>query len=179
MRIEYSHPSCYSLYRLACKAHSHSELAGYRSGVLQQWERLKSKQLSDVEISQLLGISRATYYRHKRLLNRYGLQALERRSRRPKRIRQSQISASTRQRILMIRQANPTYGKLKINRILLRDYGIVLSDSSVGRVLSHWMKAGKIENYAATKKVRRVRRFKGHAQRWSRDLKAKQPGSYN
>lgn len=176
MRLFCSHKSFYKLYRFACKVEQQSELAHYRNGILKKWETLKSKGLPDHEISELLEISRATYYRHKRRLKQKGLHALNRQSRRPKRVRQSQIPNKVRRRILAIRRANPSYGKLKITRILARDDKIILSASSVGRILSHYMETGQIVKYAATRKVRKKRQFKGHAQRWKRHLKPTQPG---
>ena len=171
MRIDYSHPSCYKLYRLSCKAEFQSDIASYREGQLKRWELLSAKGLSSREISHVVGISRATYYRHKRLLRQFGLRGLERRSKRPKRVRQSSITRETRQLILEIRRSNPTYGKLKIRQILWRDHHIKLSESSVGRVLSDWMKQGKVAKYRAARKARRKRQFTGHSQRWRHDLK--------
>jgi putative transposase len=88
----------------------------------------------DKEIAIVTGVSRATYYRRKRSLMIYGLRGLESRSRRPRRFRQSQIPKETIAVILDLRRKNPTYGKAKIAVILRRDYNIILSESSVGRL---------------------------------------------
>lgn len=177
MRMFYSHPNFYNLYRQSCKAQSYSERSRYREGLLKKWAPLKRKGLSDQDISHTLEISRATFYRHRKLLRQKGLQALERRSRRPRRVRQSKISRHTRELILKLREDNPTYGKIKIRRLLERDHGVILSESSVGRILSDYMKQGKITKYQAAKKIRKKRGFnRGYAAPWHASLKATQPG---
>jgi hypothetical protein len=75
-----------------------------------------------------------------------------------------------------LRKDNPTYGKSKIVVILKRDYGIVLSESSVGRVITKLIYTGKVQRYCHYAGYKRKRRFKGHAQRWTYGMKPLNPG---
>ena len=59
-----------------------------------------------------------------------------------------------------------TYGKDKIAVILLRDYGIKLSASSVGRILRKLLIAGKIQRSETFCCRKRRRKFDRHAKRW-------------
>ena len=169
MQIIGLHKTIYRVAQYACKVECQSEQAAFQERLLKNWALLKSKGLSDQEVAQMTGISRATYYRRKQALARYGIQGLKQRSKRPKRVRQSQIPREIRQLILSIRQANPTYGKLKITRILERDHGVKLSDSSVGRILYAFFEQGRVARYRAARKRGRKRTFKGHAKRWTPD----------
>jgi transposase len=103
------------------------------------------ERLSYKEIQEILGISRATYYRIKKELKMKGTtywQILESdiknnsKNRRPKNFRQSLITQETKQLILKIRLDNPTYGKDKLKKILERDYNLTLSTSSITRILT-------------------------------------------
>ena len=131
--------------------------------------------MSDKECQDITGISKATYYRRKKALKTYGIQGLKKRSSRPNQVRKSQIPEEVRNFILKIRRDSPTYGKAKITVILRRDYNIILSKSSVGRILKVFMNKGLINKYAASLKFRRKRKFNKHAKRWSFE-KAKEPG---
>jgi len=124
----------------------------------------------------VIGISRSSYYRYKKIIGTIGIMGLERRSRRPKRFRTSKISIEAINIILNIRRNNPTYGKAKIGIILKRDFGITLSESSVGRVLKKLLIQGKITKSASSSRIKRKRRFNNHAQRWQYGMKAKSPG---
>jgi hypothetical protein len=86
-------------------------------------------------------------------------------------VRQSQVPQASRDLILRLRRAHPTYGKAKLAVILRRDHGVTLSESSVGRVLRDLMGRGLVLRYASVRKPKRKRRFTGHAKRWAYDMR--------
>jgi len=176
MQIKGLHKNIYKVAALACKVENHSERLAYEEKLLKNWALLKSKGCTDQELATITGISRATYYRRKRALAHYGIQGLEGRSRRPKRVRKSQIPEHVRGLVFDIRRENPTYGKLKITRILQRDHAVQLSESSVGRILHGYFEKGLLPKYRAARKRAKKRAFKGHAKRWSRENQAKNMG---
>jgi predicted transcriptional regulator len=137
---------------------------------VQQWISLKERQVPDQEISEIIGFSRASFYRHKKALERFGLRGLERRSKRPKQIRMSTVPEATVNLILDIRKENPTYGKFKLTVILKRDHGGTISESSVGRILKKLRDQGLITRSVSAGMVKRKRNFKGHAQPWRYEL---------
>jgi putative transposase len=60
--------------------------------------------------------------------------------------------------------------------ILRRDFGVSLSESSVGRVLKSLLNQGKIRKSSSAFKIKRKRKFTSHAKRWQYGMKAKNPG---
>lgn len=176
MQIRGLHRNLYRLAAYATRQESLSTAAQAREKQLGDWETLKARKVPDHEIARVTGISRATYYRRKKALERYGSKGLEARSCRPGRVRTSRMPQANRDAILRVRQAHPTYGKAKIAAILKREYGLPLSESAVGRVLSNLMRRGLVARYAAAARPRRKRRFTGHAKRWAYDLRPTQPG---
>ena len=140
------------------------------------WERLRGFLVPDPEIARITGISRATFYRRRRAIARHGNQGLARRSTRPRRLRQSAVPQSVRDLVLRLRRQRPTYGKAKLTVILVRDHGITLSESTVGRILAELMRRGQVPRYLAAAKLARKRQFTGHARRWAYDLRPQQAG---
>jgi putative transposase len=141
--------------------------------IVERWEKLRESGVKVNLIQEILGISRSTYYRYKKKVLR--LSPIQ--NRRPKRLRQSRISPAVIERIRDLRREDPTYGKQKIHLILKRDHGILLSESSVGRVLSKLKQAGKIPINPSVKRTRRHRVFKGHAKAWKYGQKAEKFGT--
>jgi len=171
MKFKYLPKGFYTLYRNTSKYQKHAEEIEKRRKWLSDWELLKSRNISDKEIAKVTGISRATYYRRKKALAIHGYRGLENLSRKPHKFRQSKIPKETTTIISNIRAINPTYSKAKISILLKRDYGIILSDSSVGRILK---KTGLIPKFRAKKKGKR--RFDQHAKPWQYGFKPKVPG---
>jgi transposase len=176
MQIKYLHKNIYKLERYARTQESLSQEATELKKHLGDWELLKSKGLKDAEIASITGISRSTYYRRKKSIRIYGVKGLEYRSRRPHNKRQSKVPASYKDLVLKIRLENPTYGKAKIKIILQRDYQIIISESTVGRILKSLMGRGIVRSYSAIRHKAHARRFQRHAQRWKYGMKGKEAG---
>jgi len=176
MQIRGLHRNIYIAANMGLSTEINDKQAEDRRKHLGDWELLKKKGLSDHEIAHITGISRSVYYRRKKRLKIYGIQGLKDLSKRPKRTRQSKVPDHVRDLVLTIRKENPTYGKEKIRRILVRDHHITYSESTIGRVLTSLMGEGKVKKYAALNKIRKRRKFTDHAQRWQYGMKSKEPG---
>ena len=132
--------------------------------IVNPWEKLKLAGVKPENLAGLAGFSRPTYYRAKQKLNdlRQGKCPP---SKRPKRINKPSWGESAKQHVLAIRRANPTYGKAKIYIILRRDHEIYLSESTVGRILTHLKKKGLISRSSSALRGRKTRQFHKQAQR--------------
>jgi len=175
MQIKHLHKNIYKLY-----AYSRTQecLDAYRQKYQQQvqrWERLRSEGVSLKLTQEIAQISRATYYRHKQILHNLnkGIFPL---SKKPRRLNKPKWGEAQMQLVLQIRRQSSTYGKAKIAVILTRDFGVNLSESTVGRILKSLMKKGLITKSLSAPRMKRKRSFKSHAKRWCYGMKASKPG---
>jgi putative transposase len=170
------HKNIYKLANYACTQEILDEQIKERHKLLGDWELLKARGVPALEIARITGISRATFYRRKKAISKYGIAGLKRRSTKPKTFRTSKIPKSTIDLILKLRLENPTYGKAKLAVILARDHQIKLSESSVGRCLNKLMQDNKIKRSVSATRAKRKRKFTKHAKRWEYGMKASSPG---
>lgn len=121
-------------------------------------------------------ISPDTFYRWKKLYNPQDLLTLEDRSHRPKRVRQRTWTAAIEQEVSELRERYPRWGKAKL-AVLLKEDGIELSVSMVGRILKHLKEHGllvePIPNFIS---ARRRHRERPYATRKPKEYEAKEPG---
>ena len=139
---------------------------------MKSWQKLKESGTKDNVISDVLGVSRATFYRYQKAYKSNRLLGLKPKSTRSKNVRQ--IKKRTLENISLIRQireANPTYGKAKIAVIMRRDENVQISESTV---LKHLIDKGMIKRAVAIRPKRRI--FKGHAQKWNIKADRSEPG---
>jgi transposase len=176
MQIFHLHKSIYKLSRVVSPEEKLDPYLLEIKDKMMKWQKLKAHNVPDKEIAEIIGISRASFYRFRKAISLYGFKGLIRRSKKPKTFRTSKISIEAITQILIIRQENPTYGKAKIAVILARDFGIKLSESSVGRELKRLISLGKITRSISSCKVKRKRSFKAHAKAWQYGMKAQNPG---
>ncbi len=159
------HPSIYKLYQYA---RSQECLDAYRlryEDFVKKYQLLKDEG-NDYKTSYALsGISRATFYRYKKILNDLKLGLLPP-SKKQKHLRKREWGESEIQRVLKIRRENPTYGKSKITTIIKRDHEKIILESTVGRILKHLKEKGLLTKSRSALRIKRKRNFqKGHAQR--------------
>lgn len=146
---------------------------------LLSYKQLKGEGCSSKVALAVIGISRSTYGRWKRRYQRNGLLGLEYESRRPNKVRARQWSATLELHVRLLRKRFPVYGKYKITVLLAREYNIISSASTVGRVLKQLVMRGSIRPacfYYGRTKLKKRRVFDRYAQRWSYGMKASKPG---
>lgn len=158
-----------NIYRLYAYARTQECLDAYRKQYedgVKRWEKLKSENVSDVTCQDICGISRATYYRHKKILSDLE-KGISPPSKKPKTLNKPRWGEAELQLILKIRRENPTYGKEKIAIILKRDHAQTLSESTVGRILATLTNKGLIQKSLLGSRTKRKRHFKNHAKPWT------------
>lgn len=122
------------------------------------------------------GISPQTFYRWKRRYDTHHLESLEDHSHRPKRIRQHTWTSAMEQAVVALREQYPRWGKEKL-AVLLKQEGITLSVSMVGRMLKRLKERGiLIEPIPNHISVRKRHATRPHAVRKPKEYEAKEPG---
>jgi len=119
------------------------------------------------------GFSPDSISRWVRAYDKDGLAGLELKSRRPRRVRQSQIPIAIVLRIQELREQYPRWGREKL-RILLAREGIILSGKSIDRVIQRLKARGLLRE-----PIRPRRRVKWHHERLRRpsELVVNHPGA--
>ena len=108
-----------------------------------------------------------------------GLKGLESGTRAPRGRRICQWTRQQEQQVLHLRKRYPLWGKRKLWRVLVRERGWTLSESTVGRIVARLVRLGRVEPvsfYYGQVKPKRRRQFTHHAKRWRYGMKAKEPG---
>ncbi|MGH2362807.1 MAG: helix-turn-helix domain-containing protein [bacterium] len=124
------------------------------------------------------GISSATFYRWWHRFDPRRLQSLEddRRTRRPRRVRQPQTPPDLVARIHTLRSQYPRWGKMKL-AVLVRREGWQVSASTVGRTLARLKARGYLHDPPLVQvRIRQRRRPRPHARRKPRDYVPHRPG---
>lgn len=163
MQIKGLHRNIYKLYSYARTQECLDEYRKkYEDGV-RKWEKLKAQDNDDTICKEFSGISRATYFRNKKILKSLA-KGIFPPSKKPQRLNKPKWGEAEKQLVLQVRLENPTYGKNKIAIILKRDLGQNISESTVGRILNHLKAKSLIQKSASALRVKRKRNFaKGHA----------------
>ncbi len=127
-------------------------------------------------------ISRQTFYRWWRRYDPRRVESLEddRRTRRPRRVRQPQTPPELEARIRAVRETYPRWGDRKL-AVLLHREGWTVSHATVGRVLARLRAKGQLQEpslvrAALYKQRRRARLARRYARRMPWDYRATQPG---
>jgi len=79
-------------------------------------------------------ISRSLFYKWFNRFQKLGIRGLEDQSRRPANVRKREVIPEAQKEIKELRTENKAWSKYKISCILERDYGLVVSPSSVNRI---------------------------------------------
>ncbi len=156
-----------------------SEEARRRLAVVERVEYARSRGMSVVDACRVVGSSPASYYRYRKLLERFGPRGLEPRSRRPRRVREKMWTPELVREVKRLRRQYG-WGKEKL-AVLLRRRGFAVSESTVGRILSYLMRRGEVQpspvllgRKSARARRRHWRRM--HAERMPKGFAAKRPG---
>jgi putative transposase len=167
-----------NIYKLASYSLSQEKLEIHRKKYEKQvkdWEKLKSEGVCDKTCKEIIGSSKATYYHYKARLIELNKGILLP-SKKTKSLRKPSWGEAEMQCVLRLRCENPTYGKAKIAVILKRDFGVSLSESTVGRILKHLMNKGLIQKSLSVPRQKRKRNFQKHAQPWKYGMRPVKPG---
>lgn len=122
------------------------------------------------------GISPQTFYRWKKRYDPKRLASLEERSHRPQRVRQPTWSPKESEAVLQIREHYPRWGKDKL-AVLLKEEGLVISASMVGRILCQLKKRGVLHEALPNCVSARKRRLKRpYAIRKPKEYQAREMG---
>jgi putative transposase len=153
-----------------------SAAADQRMQKLKLWEVLKQKGIQDLQISQLLRVSRASLYRWRSQLRQKGPKGLEAKSRRPHRIRKPAWSSELAECVQDLREEYPSWGKDKL-KVLLGRRGWTTSSSTVGRILVDLKRRGVLhEPPRGLVKYKKRRPSRKYAIRKPKDYQVEQPG---
>jgi transposase len=156
---------------------SRIETAKQRLEKIKQWKYMKSQScIEDKKISEILNISRSTFFEWQRQYKEFGLTGLVPKSKRPKKLRAQVITQELIDLVLKIRKNCPIYGKGKIFAILKRSSSLKSSESTVGRILKNLKDNGLICKVYYLAKEKKKRKFNKHAKRFTYGMKAKRPG---
>lgn len=85
-----------------------------------------------------LGIAHRSFYRYFKRCQVSGLQGLESGSRRPHKLRTPTTPIDQIDLVRKLRRHHPEYSKYKLQILLTRDYGIRLSASTIGRIITRY-----------------------------------------
>ena len=159
-------PGAATISRSAALVNLLTERAKYKIKIL-DWHRSHGNNNSLT--ARHFGISRMTLYRWIKRLKQYGITGLNEESRKPKQLRQPTTSWNTVIKIVQLRKQYPVWSKYKL-RVLLAREGILVSASTVGRVLK---RRGLINLKISKKRRKAALRPKA---RFPRGLRISQPG---
>jgi transposase InsO family protein len=123
-------------------------------------------------------ISPGTFYKWFNRFDPYDLTTLENVSKRPHHVRQTQTPPDIVEKVRALRKRYPRWGKDKL-AVLLRREKIVISGSTVGRVMNKLRARGLLvepENIRQAKLARKRRQKPRYAARKPRDFQAHHPG---
>ena len=128
------------------------------------------------EASLVFGVPVSTIYRWRTRYRPDDLTSLEPHSRRPKRTRKQQWTAAQEQMVRDLRQQYPRMGKAKLH-YLLRATGILLAESTIGRILAS-LKRRRLLVEPHAVRVRHARSQRPYATRVPKDKRAPtEPGA--
>lgn len=115
------------------------------------------------------GIARQTFYRWQKRYNPHHLASLEDRSSVPHKRRHRTWTTAQVLAVQGLRQEYPYFGKDKL-RVLLERVSIVLSASTIGRILRYLKKSGKLKEP--------LRRITSRRRQWTREYAVRKPKEY-
>lgn len=167
MQTKGLHKNIYKLAHYACTAELIEKHLSRYQPIVDKWESLREKGTPLAALQEAVGISRATYYRYKRIIGDLLEKNIIPPSKRHLKLNKPKWGESEKQLVLHIRRENPTYGKEKIGVILKRDHDSTMSISTVGRILKFLKTKGLVIKSRSAVRARRHRAFDKHAKRWT------------
>ena len=145
---------------------------------IRRFQELRAAGCAEQAALKEIGVSRRTMFRWKAALAASGQRGLAPKSTRPRRVRRRSYKPSDVKAVMDLRRKHPFMGKAPIQRMLERK-GLLLSVSTVGRILSRAIASGRVPRASACEgrlEPRRRRKFNGWAQRWKYGARPRRPG---
>lgn len=172
MQVSYLHKN-----RLNIKSEL-SEVAQERLDKLEKIALLLNDGCQEEHAFKALGVSRANYFRWKKLLKEHGPEGLEKESTRPHKVRKPTWTREIELRVYHLRKQHPLWGKQKIAIIYKRRYGEGPSESTIGRIITHLINKKTIIPVSLLQGRRETKKrvFNDHAKRWKYGMKSQNPG---
>jgi len=102
------------------------------------------------------GISRKTFHKWKKRFNPHFIQSLEEKSKAPHKVRQWEVTSIQEEQIIELREKHLKYGKKKLKRLYVKEYGEVISTWKIERVIRKHQLYPDPEEYK--KKIKRQKR---------------------
>ena len=148
---------------------------------IETYQALRAEGCSEATALRAVGLSRSAYYRWRARYRAFGVKGLAGKSRRPRRTNPKRWTRSQEWAVWRMRKRYPFMGKRRL-RVMLGREGLVLSESTIGRILTKGVRLSRITPCAflrgrVTAKKRRTF-AQGHAQRWTAGTKAARPGEW-
>jgi len=116
------------------------------------------------------GISPSLFYKWLNRYERFDLKGLEELSRRPQKVRRSNIPLGQIDLVRSLRKRYPYFSKYKLKVILSRDYQITLSASTIGRIIK------KYDLFFASPYPSKKQRYRYRRNRIGKDFRIAKPG---
>ncbi len=160
-------------------ANEYPERVRERESKLSMYRKLAYEKCCQKTALEAIGISRATYYRWNKAYKKHGIEGLVPQSKIPHTYRKPLWTASLERQVVKLRKKYSVWGKAKLTVILKRDYGVITSESTVGRILKKLVLFGRVRpvwvcNGGARPTKKRV--FNNHAKRWKYGMRSGNPG---
>lgn len=154
-----------SILKLADYSRKQLSLEEYRKkfkGLIEAWEALKNKGMKNKDISEILGVSKTTYYRYKDKLNDLN-KGIMPKTQVPKKVNQPTWGKDEKDKLYEIIKENPTYGKDKLSILFNEKHNTNWSISTIGRIKDKLKTEKPIPRSLSAIRKKRKRSFKGHA----------------
>lgn len=172
----YLHPAIYQLKSIGER--EYSQVAYDRLKKIDSYDNLRVDGAEEETILATLSVSRPTLFRWKNRYKKMGLSGLENESRKPRNTRKPTWTEEQKVRVLVLRREFPLWGKAKIAVMYKQRYKMLLSVSTVGRILCYLRWRGDIKSvrFVAGQREFKPRIFDGYAKPWHLTMQAKRPG---
>lgn len=157
----------------------YGEKAVEREKKLLVYKKLISEGCSKQTAFEAIGVAQATYYRWNRNYKNSGIAGLVEKSKKPHTLRKPIWGMPLEQKVLVLRNKYLVWGKAKLTVILNRDFGIKVSESTVGRILKKLVLLRKVKPvsfFTRPSEPKQKREFNKHAERWIYGMKSTKPG---
>ncbi len=157
----------------------YGEKAVEREKKLLVYKKLVSGGCNKKTALETIDISLATYKRWNRAYHNSGIEGLIPKTRDPNTYRKPEWKAALEKLVAKLRNKHLVWGKAKITVLLKRDFGIKVSESTVGRILKKLVllrKVHPVSFFTRPSEPKKKRKFNKHAERWTYGMKSRKPG---